>query len=472
MKLRLKSSSAARSLIREYEPFHAVAERDADGRWTVGYGHRAGAREDTTVSRDDADLLLIYDVLQAERAIDETITEDLQTPQRDALVAFALGIGLTAFRRSAVVRLINKGRWSAAADAIAAWGGGEIGRHLAERDLFRTDLPADTSSTPVELVIEVEHPDLDDETPVTEVDAETEGDASDPDPVGIEPSASDDTDDAPADDPESSEAPEAPAETEIADEPADEVAVPAPQAVASRPLRSAVAERVIARMRSQLAIREPEPVEDVQAATRDDDTEADLPDDTAMNGPVGYVFAEAAEAELDDDILVPEAEETPGPLRSEPPETVELPDQPIDALPVVAGAAATGEVGHANGLSRAGNPSDGDVEIETADEDEGLPVPEDISPEFEAGAFVPRRNGWANGDDSPAPQAASFPTGTVSVLGIGILAFGVGVWDTASRWDAYYTGDVWPFGPATAAAGFVLTAAASIALIGRTMRKS
>jgi hypothetical protein len=96
----------------------------------------------------------------------------------------------------------------------------------------------------------------------------------------------------------------------------------------------------------------------------------------------------------------------------------------------------------------------------------------EISPEFEAGSVVPKRNGWVNGDDSPAPSASGFPAGTVSVLGLGVLAFGVGVWDTASRWDAYSAGDIWPFGPATAAAGFVLTGAAAIGLISRGMRKN
>ena len=80
MKLRLKSTPAARALVREYEPFRGSAERDANGRWTVGYGHRAGAREDTTVSRDDAELLMIYDVLQAEKAVDQSINDPLQAP--------------------------------------------------------------------------------------------------------------------------------------------------------------------------------------------------------------------------------------------------------------------------------------------------------------------------------------------------------------------------------------------------------
>ena len=36
------------------------------GRWVVGYGHRAAARAGIKVSEEEASLLLIYDVMQAE----------------------------------------------------------------------------------------------------------------------------------------------------------------------------------------------------------------------------------------------------------------------------------------------------------------------------------------------------------------------------------------------------------------------
>lgn len=450
MKLRLKSTPAARALVREYEPFRGSAERDANGRWTVGYGHRAGAREDTTVSRDDAELLMIYDVLQAEKAVDESINDPLQAPQRDALVSFALGIGLTAFRQSAVVRLINKGRWRAAADAIAAWGGGDNPRHDAERALFLTDLPADVSGRPVELVIEVEHPDLDEDDvdmPVAPVIEEIETSVEEP---ADEPAA--EIAETPAED---EAEPEQPVEAPIVEDQPAAQEMPRPAAVPSAPVRSAVAERVIARMRDQLAIREDQPAAvPVTAAPEPEGetTEASQAPEP-VTGPVGYVFAEAADIEIEED---------------EAPVVV----TPSDEIPPLTGAAvsagATGEVAGAGPSSMA----DPETENLNHGSDEGLPDPMEISPEFEAGSVVPKRNGWVNGDDSPAPSASGFPAGTVSVLGLGVLAFGVGVWDTASRWEAYSGGDIWPFGPATAAAGFVLTGAAAIGLISRGMRKN
>lgn len=450
MKLRLKSTPAARALVREYEPFRGSAERDANGRWTVGYGHRAGAREDTTVSRDDAELLMIYDVLQAEKAVDESINDPLQAPQRDALVSFALGIGLTAFRQSAVVRLINKGRWRAAADAIAAWGGGDNPRHDAERALFLTDLPADVSGRPVELVIEVEHPDLDEEENVPVVEPHFE-EVEAADAASVEEIAAEISETPAEDEAEPEQVVESPA---IEDQPAAQE-TPRPAPVPSAPVRSAVAERVIARMRDQLAIREEAPTAAPVAVTSEPDVESAEPLQAPepVTGPVGYVFAEAADADVD-------ADDAPFVVT------------PSDEIPPLTGAAvsagATGEVAGTG----PGSMADQEAENHNHGADEGLPDPMEISPEFEAGSVVPKRNGWVNGDDSPAPAASGFPAGTVSVLGLGVLAFGVGVWDTASRWEAYSAGDLWPFGPATAAAGFVLTGAAAIGLVSRGMRKN
>ncbi len=159
MKPRLKSSPAARDLIKRFEPFRQTAERGDDGRWVVGYGHRAAARAGITVSEEEASLLLIYDVMQAEEAIDETLSTPVSRSQRDALISFVHDIGLNAFKRSDVARYLFEGRLEAAGEALAAHGDGTSARREAESTLFLDALqPAPVKSQPVELVIKVEHP--------------------------------------------------------------------------------------------------------------------------------------------------------------------------------------------------------------------------------------------------------------------------------------------------------------------------
>lgn len=159
MKPRLKSSPAARELIKRFEPFRETALRGADGRWVVGYGHRAAARGGIKVSEEEASLLLIYDVMKAETAIDDIADIPLSRGQRDALVSFVHDIGQDTFRNSDVARFLYEGRLDAAGEALAAHGDGTSPRREAESRMFLDAMvPARAERPSVELVIKVEHP--------------------------------------------------------------------------------------------------------------------------------------------------------------------------------------------------------------------------------------------------------------------------------------------------------------------------
>ena len=173
MKPQLKSSAAARALIKRFEPFNGTAIIGDDGHWVVGYGHKAAAKPGTTVSPEEADLLLIYDVLNAETAIDDVVNTPLKLPQRDALVSFVHDIGGEAFKRSDVARYLFEGRAMAAGEALAIYGDHHADRREAENTLFMTAFAPPASrrgeereQSTVELVIKVEHPaDIAAETP-------------------------------------------------------------------------------------------------------------------------------------------------------------------------------------------------------------------------------------------------------------------------------------------------------------------
>lgn len=174
MKPQLKSSAAARALIKRFEPFNGTAIIGDDGHWVVGYGHKAAAKPGTSVTPEEADLLLIYDVLNAETAIDDVVNTPLKMPQRDALVSFVHDIGGDAFKRSDVARYLFEGRAMAAGEALAIYGDNHPDRREAENALFMTAFAPPASrrgeereQSTVELVIKVEHPeDIAADTPV------------------------------------------------------------------------------------------------------------------------------------------------------------------------------------------------------------------------------------------------------------------------------------------------------------------
>lgn len=152
MKPRQKVGSAALELIKGHEGLRRAAARLPDGRWTLGYGHTRSAREGATVSAEDAEALLLYDLRPVATAVNASVFAPLTQNQFDALVAFAFNVGVPAFRTSNVLRRVNAGEPLQAASALDTWRRAEfegepqvidalVRRRAAEKALFLT--PAD-----------------------------------------------------------------------------------------------------------------------------------------------------------------------------------------------------------------------------------------------------------------------------------------------------------------------------------------
>ncbi|HYG25787.1 MAG TPA: lysozyme, partial [Caulobacteraceae bacterium] len=68
MKPRHQVSPAAIELIKRFEGYRRKAARLPEGRWTLGYGHTLTAREGAEVSQEDAEALLLYDLIEISHA--------------------------------------------------------------------------------------------------------------------------------------------------------------------------------------------------------------------------------------------------------------------------------------------------------------------------------------------------------------------------------------------------------------------
>jgi lysozyme len=135
---RLTASRAAVDLIASFEGFRARAARTPDGRWTLGFGHVATAREGLTVTRAEAEDLLRWDLRPVEDQIRQSALTPLNQNQFDALVSFAFNIGLSNFATSDVLGYLNQGQPIAAALAMHAWRRARVnGRVLVVDALVR-----------------------------------------------------------------------------------------------------------------------------------------------------------------------------------------------------------------------------------------------------------------------------------------------------------------------------------------------
>lgn len=134
----------AKPLIREFEGLRLKAYRCPAGVWTIGYGHTSEVREGQEIDEIAAELLLDADLkyvaVQMAPAIKVPVTEG----QAGAMLSFAFNVGVGAFKRSTLLRLVNQGMFMNASYEFKKWthGGGRelpglVRRREAEAAMFR-----------------------------------------------------------------------------------------------------------------------------------------------------------------------------------------------------------------------------------------------------------------------------------------------------------------------------------------------
>jgi lysozyme len=145
----MRISDAGLRFIKAHEGLRLEAYPDpgtGDKPWTIGYGHTGpdvvpGLR----ITAERAEELLRADVARFEAAVTRLVKVPLSQPQFDALVSFAFNVGEGALARSGLLRVLNAGDYSGAAEQFGKWvnaGGkpmpGLIRRRRAERTMFES----------------------------------------------------------------------------------------------------------------------------------------------------------------------------------------------------------------------------------------------------------------------------------------------------------------------------------------------
>lgn len=135
-------------IIREFEGFRSNAYLDTGGVWTIGFGtikypNGIKVKAGDTCTRGQAELWLKNDCQWVDACLDKYVKVDINQNQFDALASFVYNIGETAFSKSTMLTLINKGQLKAAALQFDRWvyvnGKKEKGlanRRVKEKALF------------------------------------------------------------------------------------------------------------------------------------------------------------------------------------------------------------------------------------------------------------------------------------------------------------------------------------------------
>ncbi len=135
----MTTSAEGLAAIRHHEGFSSHLYTDQAGHTTIGVGHlvhRGGingsepARFQRGISAQEADELLAEDVKKFEKAVLRNVSVPLSQGQFDALVSFTFNLGTGALRSSSLLRKLNQGDYSGAAQEFASWNKVRIGGNL------------------------------------------------------------------------------------------------------------------------------------------------------------------------------------------------------------------------------------------------------------------------------------------------------------------------------------------------------
>lgn len=141
----LTCNPAGIELIRHYEGLRLRAYQDTGGVWTIGYGSTKNVTRGMVISPKQAEERLREDLDDVEGPLNACLKAQLNENEFSACCSFAFNVGVNAFKRSTLLKLLNSGQKADASNEFGRWvkdNGrvlpGLVKRRDAERELFLT----------------------------------------------------------------------------------------------------------------------------------------------------------------------------------------------------------------------------------------------------------------------------------------------------------------------------------------------
>jgi lysozyme len=104
----MKTSQDGINLIKQHESLQLKPYLCPAKEWTIGYGHVIKDGEHfKEITIEQAEELLRQDLVIAENCINSSLKAPITQNEFDALVSLSFNIGITAFRKSTLLALIN-----------------------------------------------------------------------------------------------------------------------------------------------------------------------------------------------------------------------------------------------------------------------------------------------------------------------------------------------------------------------------
>lgn len=131
----MKISAEGLALIKKFEGCELEAYKCSAGVWTIGYGHTKGVEEGMTITKDQAEEMLLEELVEYEKAVEEAVHNQLDQCMFDALVSWTYNLGPTNLNSSTMLKVLNAGEYDEVPAQIKRWNkaGGKVLEGLVRR---------------------------------------------------------------------------------------------------------------------------------------------------------------------------------------------------------------------------------------------------------------------------------------------------------------------------------------------------
>jgi lysozyme len=123
------------SLIKMFEGCELQAYQDAVGVWTIGYGHTKNVKEGMTVSKEQADNMLLNELDEYCEYVEKAVEVNLEQNQFDALVSWTYNLGPSNLNSSTMLKVLNSKDYDEVPHEMKRWNkaGGKVLQGLVRR---------------------------------------------------------------------------------------------------------------------------------------------------------------------------------------------------------------------------------------------------------------------------------------------------------------------------------------------------
>ena len=131
----MNTSAEGIALIKKFEGCELKAYQCSAGVWTIGYGHTKDVEEGDTISKDQAEEMLVEELHEYENYVNEYINVALSQNQFDALVSWVYNLGPANLKASTMLKVLNDGKYEDVPYQMKRWNkaGGKVLDGLVRR---------------------------------------------------------------------------------------------------------------------------------------------------------------------------------------------------------------------------------------------------------------------------------------------------------------------------------------------------